>query len=101
MMKMISMNIENYTISYKDLKKFKIDEMEDAIIYYININIILLIRKLCFSIIILSFDSSQNTHIFAILSRYFFKFTASVHNIHTKTQKKSNLLTTTCPRGMD
>lgn len=36
-MKMISMNIENYTISYKDLKKFKIDKMEDAIIYYINI----------------------------------------------------------------
>lgn len=34
-MKMISMNIENYTISYKDLKKLKIDEMEDAIIYYI------------------------------------------------------------------
>lgn len=32
---MISMNIENYTISYKDLKKLKIDEMEDAIIYYI------------------------------------------------------------------
>lgn len=31
------MNIENYTISYKDLKKLKIDEMEDAIIYYINI----------------------------------------------------------------
>lgn len=29
------MNIENYTISYKDLKKLKIDEMEDAIIYYI------------------------------------------------------------------
>lgn len=34
-MKMISMNIENYTISYKDLKKLKIDEIEDAIIYYI------------------------------------------------------------------
>lgn len=34
-MKMISMNIENYTINYKDLKKLKIDEIEDAIIYYI------------------------------------------------------------------
>lgn len=33
-MKMISMNIENYTISYKDLKKLKIDEMEDNNILY-------------------------------------------------------------------
>lgn len=31
---MISMNIENYTISYKDLKKLKIDEMEDNNILY-------------------------------------------------------------------
>lgn len=47
-MKMISMNIENYTISYKDLKKLKIDEMEDAIIYYINILYYIINKKTLF-----------------------------------------------------